>query len=127
MKQIAVALVACLALGAWGQDSIPGMSFFAVYERCKNSRVSSSTTEGVACVAYLSALIDRYRVFEKPPYCLPTQANISDIVASVLSLGDALLKESESSILRIQAQTKGMAPMIVDGALMRTYPCETKK
>lgn len=128
MKRVLVGVMASATLGAWGQTEIKGMSFFAVYERCQNGQISSAATpEGVACVAYLSALIDRYRIFEKPPYCLPPQAKISDVVSSVLSLGGALLKESESSSLRIGAAAAGMAPVIVDAALMRSYPCDTKK
>jgi len=124
-----------LALGAWGQDSIPGMSFFAVYERCNNAEAASKSTgfnsstslDALICITYLNALIDRYRVFQKPPYCLPAKADLGAVIQSVISLGDALLKEPESSDLRIQAQTQGLAPLIVDGALMRSHPCGNSK
>lgn len=135
MKRVLVAVVACMALGAWGQTEIKGMSFIAVYERCKNAEAASksigfnasTSIDALICITYLNALIDRYRVFAKPPYCLPVKADIGAVIQSVISLGDALLKEPESSNLRVQAQMQGMAPLIVDGALMRSHPCVNSK
>lgn len=128
MKRVLVAVMACATLGAWGQTEIKGVSFFALYQRCQNGGISSAANpEGVACIAYLSALIDTYRVFAKPPYCLPKETKIGDVVKSVTLLGDTLLKEPDSSTLRAAAAAAGMAPVIVDAALMRSYPCDTKK
>jgi len=137
MKRVLVAISACVALGALGQDKIPGMSFFALYERCKDSEFSNTSDKrslkmqfnGFGCVAYSMALLDRRRFFNfsPPEFCLPKDIGMKDISTAIILLGDDILKGQREDTRFVFASAEGMAPMFFDVALKLAYPCPEKQ
>lgn len=78
----------------------------------------------IACVSYLMAVIDGNRLFKKPGYCIPDSASLGDAIDAVVKFGNEMGRDPVGSERPILALATGMAPLMIEAALMARFPCD---